>query len=465
MTPFRKKILELLDQKDFNQANEILQLELARNQHNDNSLSSMDIAISLIDLGDESFDSGLIRKGLEIIEKNHISFTKEITEASIYYCTANAYQSLFKIDSESSNLFHPRPLDVKDHLAKAKTAYWKAIKVAEDSDFDFASRVKINLSNNLMKVGRVVEAIQWIDPVLKVDPGFPEAKLGLAESILFAYRSAKIPPTPFLFTSLIAQFSAIINDVLVTPRQLVEANLKWCQKHVEEIGITLKQDHLDELRDKIEFEAMNPYRKFTLLNHLSLNEHSLYCNCHETLMDDLSILHRHLPIRNLPERTSLFFDRVVSEFQFSRLLYFEALTQNENSEEKIRTSFRLCFGVFDKIAQAICVFFDLPKNEHEPIYFETFWEKNEVRWKKINGTMNVFLTGLYSIATDLSKRNGEFGFYKEYRNKLEHDLLILNNPEEFKKNTLHLLQLCRSAIFSFAFCVRIELIQRKITQK
>jgi hypothetical protein len=36
--------------------------------------------------------------------------------------------------------------------------------------------------------------------------------------------------------------------------------------------------------------------------------------------------------------------------------------------------------------------------------------------------------------------------------------------ERFKIDTLHLLQLCRAAIFGFAFCARTELIEKTIAE-
>ncbi|UZT98927.1 LA2681 family HEPN domain-containing protein [Chryseobacterium fluminis] len=152
---------------------------------------------------------------------------------------------------------------------------------------------------------------------------------------------------------------------------------------------------------------------------------------------------------------------------------------NGTKYEKLRTSFRLCFGILDKIAEGICYIFNLNISKNESIYFENFWnsKRNNKRWEEINQKKNIHLTALYSTACDLEKINGEFGFYKEWRNKLEHGVFSLNdelyletNWEEpqfslktdvktFEKETLRLLQLTRAAIFSFVFCARTELIK------
>jgi len=148
------------------------------------------------------------------------------------------------------------------------------------------------------------------------------------------------------------------------------------------------------------------------------------------------------------------------------------------NSELLRVCFRMCLGILDKIAVGICKFFCLDHNK-ESIYFESFWKSKEARWKKLNEIFNYPLFALYCQATDLNtnkEKKGELSFFKEYRNKLEHSLLILVNDDahnsdqfqsdesilhvnygEFKEKTLHLLQFTRSAIFNFAFMVRLEI--------
>ena len=82
-----------------------------------------------------------------------------------------------------------------------------------------------------------------------------------------------------------------------------------------------------------------------------------------------------------------------------------------------------------------------------------------------------------TIACDLNhKLEGELSFYKQWRNALEHSFVFVyenEKPEsieastyyeepvfisesEFIESTEHVLQLTRSAIFSFVFAVRIK---------
>lgn len=96
---------------------------------------------------------------------------------------------------------------------------------------------------------------------------------------------------------------------------------------------------------------------------------------------------------------------------------------------------------------------------------------------------NIHLNALSSIANDLNSKRGELKHFKNWRNKIEHNLLILQQKmnlnidvfnlsedkdfvvavdiEDFREKTIHLLQLTRAAILSFVYCVRLETITTK----
>lgn len=164
------------------------------------------------------------------------------------------------------------------------------------------------------------------------------------------------------------------------------------------------------------------------------------------------------------------------------VLYSELLDNESISSESemLRVSYRICYSILDKIALGICKLYKISE-PGENIFFERFWNpgKKSTRWEKLNQVKNIHLNALYSIACDLNTKKGELKHFKTWRNKLEHEALILKNnfetddelglfndnnffecvnEQEFKEKTLHLLQLTRSAIFSFVYCVRLETI-------
>lgn len=95
------------------------------------------------------------------------------------------------------------------------------------------------------------------------------------------------------------------------------------------------------------------------------------------------------------------------------------------------------------------------------------------------------LLALYSLATDLNERkDGELAFFKQWRNDLEHKFVVIHEQDtpkdlygsykmneeiimisevDFIEHLEQLLQVTRSAIFSFVFCVREKGSQEKDT--
>ena len=145
--------------------------------------------------------------------------------------------------------------------------------------------------------------------------------------------------------------------------------------------------------------------------------------------------------------------------------------------ERLRIAFRSCFGVLDKIAVDLCKMFDI-KPDRGHIYFHNFWQiRDEKRKDKINKINNKGLLGLFSIAMDLNDKNGELAFFRNWRNDLEHKLLVIHEKdmlvdlynsygyfdevkfiekEEFEQHLLQLIEIVKSAVILFVFTIRIE---------
>ena len=130
----------------------------------------------------------------------------------------------------------------------------------------------------------------------------------------------------------------------------------------------------------------------------------------------------------------------------------------------------------DKVGVAICELYDLyPSNKI--VAFPSFWQLDKDNRRELfEKIKNPGLLALYSIATDLNDRkSGEWSYYKDWRNAMEHDFLVIHktgqaldiydsyqfmkepifvDENEFQGHLERLLQLTRSAIFSFVFSVR-----------
>lgn len=463
------------------------------------------LACLLVDVGASSQDEAMVRTGLDLFDRNYAAFSEEIRPTSLEYNLGNAKKSLYDIAIlKRQERFRPEAIEL---LTEAKAHYWKALKLAGGEAP--SPQLLVNLANALNQCGRVVEALMWYDRALTVDPAFGMAHLNRGHALLFLKRISDSYSIKQLDEARCCFSLAESSGQL--PPELTEHARFW-RKDLSESLLKLGYDDEkileDEHRDVEEYDAHDLYWKWCLENKLTLSEHSLYCRCAGARRDDLTIPKQSGPIggRFVPE-LELLLNRMKSEFCLARALYYQsAITANEacwdtrsfegtftelyESEEIglraefLRTSFRLCFGVLDKIARGVATLFGLAPVS-EALYFESFWRPaserkkgEERRWELINRQENFALVALYSLATDLNNNTGgEWGHFKEDRNQLEHGIFLLRKNEaaglgdinlvdlagvktvgtaEFAERTFRMLQFTVSAIFSFAFCVRIE---------
>src|ERR1035441_4207308 len=135
------------------------------------------------------------------------------------------------------------------------------------------------------------------------------------------------------------------------------------------------------------------------------------------------------PTRHTGDRRN----RLKAEFGTARHLYHQATNANTKDlheheitytelfegetvsirTELLRTSFRLCLGILDKIALGICELYNIA-DPTEKLYFESFWQPNAkkgkagTRWATLKAESdNASLVALYSQATDLGS-DGEW---------------------------------------------------------
>jgi len=455
------------------------------------------LAGRLIDCGSDLGRPDLVLEGLAILESRLDELKVEIEEASLHYNIGNAKKSLYDLDvSRTQQGFNPAAITT---LIDAKNAYWRAFRLSDGSE----PQLFVNLANCLDQSSRVAEALRYYDLALSVTPGFAMAELNRGMALQTLNEISGVYTISLLLEALRAFRAAEAGNL---PPHLREA-ARHQRVHTESVLTRLgwSEDRAREYDEqhRLEADAHDPYWQFCLDNFLALSEHALYCRCAGARRDDLSIPKSSGPISGaFVPRLELLLNRMKSEFCLARALFYQAtkspgdwdlrpfegtfseLHEDEAiglSPEFLRTSFRLCFGILDRIAQGVSELYELAGPE-EALYFESFWRpahqrnRAEERWTKINQQNNWGLVALYSIATDLNAKGGEWGFFKKHRNSLEHGLLVVTSelsgvpalarPERisleeltisaFADQTLHMLQLTASAIFSFVFCVRAE---------
>jgi tetratricopeptide (TPR) repeat protein len=457
----------------------------------------LEIACSHISIGQDLRDGDFAKIGLDILLNYKSQFEKALTPQSLHYNIGNGYQAIYDSSFVDGMDKFPNAEEVKGDLAMAKEHFWKSYKEIDLTQLDGSSIMLLtNLGNNLIMAGRIVEALQLFDSVLHFDPAFVNAQASKAETLKWHTKVSDIPITISLFAEMYRLYkSATERSVWLKERtDQLTAGKNYFEQFLTDQNVEISELDKEFAQNQIEFENHSHEERFYLTNFFNLSEHGLYCFCNGATPDKLTI--------GSPELVT--FDKVVIEMEFTlnqlksefslarRLFYeykeggedsmhFERISENYISgivAERLRTAFRLCFGVLDKIANGICTLYDL-NCENENVYFESFWKKSKScpRWARINEIRNIHLTALYSMACDLNTKAGELKQYKEWRNALEHKTFTLTNEQksdekmtfllksfstiqDFEFKTKHLIQLTRAAIFSFVYCVRTERLKK-----
>ena len=497
-------VTALLNNRSYENAKQLLDGRIAKGlstaDPNDVLLLAR-IAGLLVDIGSEGHIEAAIKAGLALHEDHRAHLIGLFTLASIEYNLGNAKSSLAEL--HTPNHFVTPGLADHDLLLAAKNHYWVALK-AHHQDDTFAHKLRTNLGNALRKSGRITEALTAYDDVIDSDPSFVMAHFHRALSLLVLERLSGTRTTSLLWQAANEyEIAANASDARPQIRAVASTMREYVVKRLAKRGKTLEQLQRDSQQPQSEVRNHSEYRQFTLEHHLGLSEHSLYCRCNGARRDDLMIATKTTPlVGDCVPRLEFVLNRLKAEFGTARLLYYQAvhdqswdlheheITYAELFEgeqisvrtELLRTSFRLCLGILDKIALGVCELYDVA-DPAEKVYFESFWRpkatkgKASTRWDTLVAkSENPGLVALYSQASDVQSQ-GEWSVFKTWRNDLEHRFLILTDDlsredilharegtfgtrciarAEFTKRVLSLLQFTRSAIFNFTYCARHE---------
>jgi tetratricopeptide (TPR) repeat protein len=466
------------------------------------SLWGSALACKMIDIGSETQSKQDLEEGLNYLENSSDSLKNVIQPWSLEYNLANAKKSLFNLQRKLKET--EVSTASMELLVEAKNSYWKSYKLAlKDGMIESHPEILVNLANSLSTSGRVTEALYYFDAAIKNHSNFYMAHLNRSQTLEWLNQLSSTWTVKHLSEVTKGYRKAIEVSkerwILESTQSKLERSEKILSRY--RIGRQLE----DEKETKKEFLSLPKHRQKHILTKLTLNEHALYCSCSATSRDNLTIPLKGISIisDNMLGKMEHFLNRFKAEFGTARAFFddsqvarskktkaieYEAhltdLSTNEvNSHqvELLRSSFRICIGILDKIAEAICELFNLASAE-EKVYFQSFWRKTNERLKKIDQINNFSLIALYSQATDLNAKSGEWAHFKDWRNAMEHGLFVvvsdkdklkdryatfqnrrritISTESELKENTEHLLQFTRSAIFNFTFCAREEFLRR-----
>ena len=398
---------ELLNQCAYGELQRLLNARIAQGLALDTPAGIMllgEIAGLLIDAGAEGRNERAVKDGLALLENNLAHFDGLVTRASLEYNRGNAKIALAEL--HTPNQFATPGLADHDLLLDAKNHYWRALKAHGRHD-PFAQQLGTNLGNALRMSGRITEALTVYDDIIADDPTFSMARFHRGLALLLFERLSRTKTISLLQQA--ATDYAITADAPDAPpavRTVASTMRDHTTDRLHALGYDAHQLQHETQVSKKEATQQSPYRHWTLQHHLGLSDHSLYCHCNGARRDDLMIATSGNAVSGgIVPRLELIINRLKAEFSTARLLYYQATTdpswdlhehdttfaelfEGEHLSartELLRTSFRLCLGVLDKIALGICELYDVA-DPGEKLYFESFWQptarkgKASTRW-------------------------------------------------------------------------------------
>ena len=491
-----KEIDGLINSGNFYEANIkneiLLQSVIEEKDEAKKAVFLFNIAGFFVDIGHLLKENSISQKGLDLLEENRNIILQVVPKSEYFYVLANAKSNLTaNISGENINF------DNIEELIEVKNLYWKAFK-ENQTENDINLKLRVNLANSLKQQFRISEALRYYDEVLIDDNEIFQANINRSHALKIL-NAISDSYSAKLLKEIIYGYSEACRSPNIPPQFVGHYNLQKIEtiRILKSFGFS-DERKLDDEESDAELLELSEYRKFCIKKRLTLSEHALYCHCNGAARDNLTIPLINKPISGdfVPKMETVL-NRIKSEFSLARLNYYEyfnyksdtaeldyenCYTDLLNNEvlgvsiEKLRTSFRLCFGILDKIALAICELFNLEIKSK--IYFHNFWKLDDQdNRRKFEQIRNPGLLALYSIATDLNAyKNGEWSCFKDWRNALEHGIFfiykdkesfidfyhsldyskspVLVELEDFLDFIIELLQITRSAIFSFVFCVR-----------
>lgn len=394
------------------------------------------VAGGLVDIGKMSKRKSAAELGLKLMDKHKDALTLVQGESQFYYNYANAFSN--KVSSDNP---HDQTFQSIEEFVSLKNIYWRAFILSSQESEEFQAELSVNLANSLRSQFRLSEALRYYDLTNRKELDIPESWVNRSSALI----ELNLISSSYSIKQLKEIRKGYVNASISkkTPPQwesfylgrIAETNDK-IEKYVSEEGET---DEHDDMLTQQEFDALSTYRQFCLINYLTLSEHGLYCPCVGSATDNLVISSSGGVTGDFIVPMEMALNRFKSEFSLARHLYFDYLHPQDtdaikeechflelhNDEvlgidiEKIRTAFRLCFGILDKIAVCICELHKVyppAKNGglQKNIYFQNFWQLDVAnRRQRFEDIKSPGLLALYSIATDLNKnKGGELAFIK-----------------------------------------------------
>ncbi|CAA0248745.1 Tetratricopeptide repeat protein [Tenacibaculum maritimum] len=442
----------------------------------------------------EQNDIEKLKKAIKIANSINLEGFDNDSKSILYYFIGNAWSYIQRIKYPKTNF----EFDIEELELQVKF-YRKSLSLLKKSKNKFIKcQVLTNLGNLFNDIGRIVEAQEYFNLCLNIDANFGMA-LGNKGFSLFHYAKVIFEPVhQFIFLQYSRKnlLESIQNKEVYPEAKNGFYNLI---NHIESAYPTEELDYFREYdnfyKDLTEEEIL--YRKWCVKNTLFINSLNDILTQSVVANDFLCTPSITLKLNEKPIYQEMY-NQLKQEFVSARYIFYESLQNLEvhfsdkgvilmdtmdNTFysiyiEKMKVAFRLCYSIFDKISYLLNEYLNL-NNPPSRVSFRKVWYKNLDKRKGLNemiiNSKNWSLRGLFWLSKDLYDQDFEESIEPEakeiakIRNYIEHKSFKIvektnkNSANkittyeiqriEFKKKTLKLLKLSRSALMYLSYLI------------
>ena len=401
-----------------------------------------------IDYGSYIQDYKMVKKGIERgIKCIKIYREDDDAVAAFSYNVANGI--LFKISTKSANETY---FDLDNDIKKCLDFFLKA----EDARTD--PNILTNLANLYDQIGRPIEALQYYNKALNINPRFGMA---IGNKGVLINNLAILTTTPPLHKIYAYQ---CLQEAIANDGSVLQYGDPAALHHFENIANSIEHEFIannskDALNTSLEHPPriishnieLDKYTEFCLQNDLYLTLHIFDNYSNGSIGDNItpSFIVSHDDDQSRYRETIKMFDEVVESYITGRYLLWQSQwptkTMSRISSQSVfldnsdcirhsiftgmaKNSYKIAFSILDKIAQALNVYLQLGYNSKE-IDYRKIWHdglnpRNQVPDRLKN--QNYLLYGLYSTVREISNLSN-------VRNAIEHRYYDISSTPDTEK--------------------------------
>lgn len=455
MKTFEKcnKALEFFDSEDIPSAKAlVLEVETELQNISDPVLHTQiqsNLGGLMIDLGKNTHDKDLIYRGKNYVEELVSQNSEDHILVAENYNLANGYLALWNL--ESRELF--KRGEIGETFSLAKKYYRTALDIAKQSKNDIDPQLLVqiytNLGNCLRDMGRFVEAVYYYDEALKINKFRGEAignkaitlrylsSLAYGHSHLFLLESHRL-----LKESLIAPMP---DDIRRAFQREYDKLTELIEKHGEITPETYKNSKV-----KSKFHQFS--RDYCVRNQLYLTPATFVGKRNDVVHGDpMFISTMIVPLKDdtTINRYITFLNQIKQDFVLARYFliqsqYRSAVVDTIDQDvilydpfdysihnayiQLLKMSLKLTVDTFDKIAQFLREYCNVPTDPKTETNFRNIWIKEKgkiVLRPEFTQKQNKFLFALFDLSLDLQK-GGYFEKIYDRRNTITHRFLVVH---------------------------------------